>query len=119
MKDNNLVFVRGENGGTSPAILFEKPVYEKVEKFLAKDVFEFYRDTSRCVLPEYDSVQSVPIIKQRLEFGYATPWAVMISVFTGWHLIRKYFKPSLYRANSEGLRLIAELGSPEKAYASL
>jgi len=117
MKDN-LAFVRTKSGGLAFAVVIEKSVLKKVERFLIQDQGKLGDDPIRCVIPEYDSAQSQPIIKIRVSMGYNTFLGAAVSVFTGWHFIRKNSRP-IYRANSEGLRLITEYGSPEKAYASL
>jgi hypothetical protein len=116
---SNFAYVRGESGGTSSAIVFEKAVYEKVEKFLARESFKIDSDPVRCVTPMYDLEQSEPIVRLSLIKGYRTAWGALFMLFSGLHFIFGYPRRTVYRANSEGLRLIAELGSPEKAYASL
>jgi hypothetical protein len=116
---SNRIFVRTERGGTASALVIEQPVFEKVEKLLSWDMREFHRDPSKLVMPMYDHVQSQPIVKTSQTFGYKTPWGAALALFTGWHFLCGYPKKTLYMANSEGLRLIAEHGCPSRAYASL
>lgn len=117
---NNLVFVSTASGGTAPAIAIEPSVLVRVKEFLAHDIAEFRTNPTRCVIPEFDYAQSEPIVRQSITFGYDTFFGAFLAVITGWYFVQRYFfQPSLYWANSEGLRLIALHGSPRKAYDSL
>lgn len=118
MKNNNVGFVKTKNGGTAFAVIIEKEVFEKVEKFLARGEKDFHRNPKRCVIPAYDSAQTVPLRRSADSYGYDSLPGAMVSVMTGWHFIKPFVRP-LYYANSEGLRLIAKFGSPRKAYNSL
>jgi len=115
---NNLVLVRTANGGIAPSVAVDKSVYKVVEKFLARDLYEFRQNPSRCVIAEFDYAQSVPLVRQSVAMGYRTLLETVIAVVTGCHFTRPVYH-SLFWANSEGLRLIARHGSPRKAFSSL
>ncbi|HEV7843138.1 MAG TPA: hypothetical protein VGO69_05540 [Pyrinomonadaceae bacterium] len=115
---NNLTWIKTVNGGSSPAIAIERSVFEKVAPFIAKDEREFHDNPDRCVIPAFDSVQSEPLRLASDSYGYDTLVGALLALVTGWHFVKPYVR-RLYYANSEGLHLIAEYGSPRKAYASL
>lgn len=116
--ENNLVIVRTASGGVAPRIFIDPSVRKKVDKFLARDEREFHDNPAKCVIPEYDRVQSAPLVKRRDLYGYDSWIGTLFATLSGWHFVKHHFRP-LYRANSEGLRLIAEYGCPHRAYASL
>jgi len=115
---NNLVFVSMASSCISPRISIDASIRKRIDKFLARNEREFHENPSKCVLPVYDVEQSQPIIKTSDRYGYDTLFEAIVSLLSGWHFVKHYFRP-LYRANSEGLRRIAECGCPHKAFASL
>lgn len=121
MKYNNLGVIRTSNGGSAWVIALEPDVIEKIGQFVVRDDFEHLRDSRRCVIPQYDLLQSTPIVRSHTE-GYRTGLGCALALITGWHMIWRrllpYVRP-IYYANSEGMRLIAKYGDPHKAYASL
>ena len=114
---SNLIFVDTESGATASALVIDQALYKKVQPFLAWDMKEFQHDPSRCVMPEYNHRQTQPLVRRSVTVGYDTAFHALLALLTGYHFFRSW--PFLYRANSEGLRLIAEFGSPSKAYAFL
>jgi hypothetical protein len=116
--ESNLTWKELPNGASAACIVIRRDIYGKVEKFLARDLREAHDNPRRCVRPEYNHVQSEPIVKSRDPYGYDTLPQLIFAVLTGWYWMKDYFRP-VYYANSEGLRLIAEYGCPHKAYASL
>lgn len=116
--ENNLVVVRTASGGLAPRIRIDPDILPKVQEFLARDLSEFQACQIKCVMAEYDVSQSAPIVRRWYKNGYDSFFGGLLSVLTGWHFIRGRYRP-LYRANSRGLRLIAEHADPHKAYASL
>jgi hypothetical protein len=116
--NNNLIWKDMPNGASAPHILIRRDIHAKVRRFLARDLRDAHDNPSRCVLPEYDLVQSDPIVKRRDPYGYDTLPQLIFAVLTGWYWMKDYFQP-VYYANTEGLELIAEYGCPHKAYASL
>lgn len=121
MKFNNLGVIKTPSGGSAWVIALEPDVVAKMGHYIAKDMNDHARNPKRCVIPEFDTLQSVPIVRTHLS-GYDTLLGATLSYFTGWHFVWKrllpYFRP-LYYANSEGMRLIAKYGDPHKAFASL
>jgi hypothetical protein len=115
---NNLTWVETPTGGSAPALVIDRKTFEKVQKFIAQSRREFHHNPTKCVIPEFDHAQTVPLVIERTNFGYDSLLVAIASVLSGWHFIRRHFQPTLYRANSVGLRLIAKHGSPAKAYAS-
>lgn len=121
MKHDNFGVVRRPNGASAWVIALEPDVVAKMGHFIADDETHHFRDKKKCVIPTYDRLQSVPIIRAHLS-GYKTALGCVLSHFTGWHFIWKRLLPTFrpyYYANSEGMRLIAKYGDPHKAFASL
>lgn len=116
--ENNLVVVRTASGGIAPRIRINPDVLCGVRDFLAQDFLEFLSDQRKCVIAEFDVSQSIPITRTLYKNGYSSFWSGLLSVVTGRHFIRGRYRP-LYRANSEGLRLIRDHGDPHRAFASL
>jgi hypothetical protein len=116
--ENNLVWKEMPNGASAPHVRIDRDVYSRVRKFLARDLRDAHANPHKCVLAEYDLVQSEAIVKRRDPYGYDTVPQLIVAVLTGWYWVKDYFRP-IYYANSAGLRLIAKYGYPHKAYASL
>lgn len=121
MKYGNLGVIKTPNGGSAWVIALEPDVFAKMGQFIADDEMHHRKDKTKCVIPTFDRLQSVPLIRSHLS-GYKTALGCVLSHFTGWHFIWKRLLPHIrpyYYANSEGMRLIAQYGDPHKAFAAM
>lgn len=109
----NLKCIRTSSGGIAPALAIDKPIYEAIKGHLAKNLDELRADGSKCVIAEFDTVQSVPIVRKSVKVGSRTLGSAIVGFFTG-RSMRRW----VYWANGEGLRLIAHHGSPARAFAA-
>jgi hypothetical protein len=85
---NNLGWIKTKSGGSEPVVVLEEDVVAKIGHRIAYGgLREFFQNQEKCVIPEYNSVQSEPLVRVRENVGYDTAFGCLLAVVSGWHFI--------------------------------